>query len=99
MPAYIIAWVDATDPESMGQYVAAVAAVTESHGGRFLFAGPGARALEGDWDATAMAIIEFPSHEAAQRGVLRRVMPALRALRQAAGPTSLLITPDASPAG
>jgi uncharacterized protein (DUF1330 family) len=99
MPAYVVAWDDVTDPESMGRYGAAVTAVTESHGGHYLFGGPGARALEGDWDASAMAIIEFPSHEAAQRWYDSPEYAPLRALRQAAGPTSLLITPDATPAG
>ena len=45
MPAYVIAWVDVTDPESMGRYGAEVAAVTDRHGGRYLFAGPGAQAI------------------------------------------------------
>jgi uncharacterized protein (DUF1330 family) len=45
-----------------------------------------------------MAIIEFPTHEDAQRWWDSPEYAPLRALRQATGPTSLLITPDAAPA-
>ena len=45
MPAYVVAWVTVTDPESMGQYGAQVTAVTERYRGRYLFSGPGARRL------------------------------------------------------
>ena len=98
MPAYVVAWVTVTDPESMGQYGAQVTAVTERYGGRYLFSGPGARGLEGDWSADGMAIIEFPTQEDAQHWYDSEEYAPLRALRQAAGPTSLLMTPDAAPA-
>jgi uncharacterized protein (DUF1330 family) len=97
MPAYVLAWVTVTDPESMGRYAAEVTAVTERYGGRYLFSGPGAKALEGDWDADGIAIIEFPTEEAARRWYDSPEYAPLRTLRQAAGPTSLLITPDAAP--
>jgi uncharacterized protein (DUF1330 family) len=98
MPAYVVAWTEVTDRESMGRYAAGVSAVIERHGGRYLFSGPGAEAIEGDWQANGMAIIEFPTHEDARRWYDSPEYAALRALRQAAGPTSLLITPDAAPA-
>jgi uncharacterized protein (DUF1330 family) len=98
MPAYVVAWVAVTDPESMGRYGAAVTAVTERYGGRYLFSGPGAKALEGDWQADGMAIIEFPTHEDARRWYDSPEYAPLRELRQAAGPTSLLMTPDTAPA-
>jgi uncharacterized protein (DUF1330 family) len=99
MPAYVVAWVNVTDPESMARYASAVPAVTERHGGRYRFSGPGARLLEGDWPANGMAIIEFPSHEQAQAWYDSPECAALRALRQAAGPTALMLTPDTTPAG
>ena len=97
MPAYVVAWVAVTDPESMGRYGAEVIAVTERYGGRYLFSGPGAEGLEGDWQADGMAIIEFPTHEDARRWYDSPEYAPLRALRQAAGPTSLLMTPDTAP--
>ena len=67
MPAYVVAYVKVTDPDSMAAYGSQVEAVTESFGGRYLFVGPGAEVLEGDLPLDGMAIIEFPSREDAQR--------------------------------
>ena len=94
MPAYVVAYVMVTDPPSMGAYASQVEAVTESFGGRYLFAGTGAEVLEGDWAQDGMAIIEFPSREAAQRWYDSPEYAPLKALRQAAGPTALVLTPD-----
>lgn len=94
MPAYVFAYVNVTDPESMGAYGAQVGAVTESFGGRYLFVGPGAQALEGELAPDGMAIIEFPSHEAAKAWHDSSEYAPLKALRQAAGPTGLILTPD-----
>lgn len=97
MPAYVIAWTTVTDREPMMRYGAALPAVLERYGGRFLFSGLGAKCVEGDWDATGMAIIEFPSSDDAQRWYESPEYAPLRALRQAAGPTALVMTPDAAP--
>ena len=94
MPAYVVAYVKVTDPESMGAYASQVEALTKSFGGRYLFVGPGAEVLEGDWPLDGMAIIEFPSREAAQRWYDCPEYAPLRALRQAAGPTAVVLTPD-----
>ena len=93
MPAYVVAFVNVTNPEAMGAYAEAVSEVTERHGGRYLFVGPGAQALEGT-TPDGMAIIEFPSQEAAQGWYDSPEYAPLRALRQAAGPTSMFLTTD-----
>ena len=94
MPAYIVAQLNITDPEPMGRYAPAVAVVTEQYGGRYLFSGPGVKNVEGDWHPDGFAIIEFPSREAAMRWYDSPEYAPLRELRQAAGPTSLVVTPD-----
>ena len=94
MPAYVVAYVAVKDPESMGRYVDAVTDVTLSHGGRYLFAGPGAEVLEGDWPGDGLAIIEFPTREAAQRWYESAEYTEVKPLRQAAGPTALVLTPE-----
>jgi uncharacterized protein (DUF1330 family) len=94
MPAYVVAFVNVTDPEPMGRYAESVLAVTERYGGRYLFSGPGAEVLEGDWRPDGMAIIEFPTREDAQRWYDSPEYAPLRALRQSVGPTGLLLTPD-----
>jgi uncharacterized protein (DUF1330 family) len=95
MPAYVVAFVNPTDIEAMQEYGSKVMAVTESFGGRYLWVGPGVEVLEGDWKPQAIAIIEFPSHEDAQRWYASEEYTPLIALRQKAGETGMVITPDA----
>ena len=93
MPAYVVALVNVGDPEAIGRYAGAVAAVTESFGGRYLFGGPGAQALEGA-APDAMAIIEFPTRADAERWYASAEYAPLLELRQQAGESSLILTPD-----
>jgi len=94
MPAYVVAQVKISNPDAMGSYASQVTAVTESYGGRYLWAGPGVENLEGDWHPDGLAIIEFPSHADARRWYESAEYGPLIPLRQQAGPTSLIITPD-----
>ena len=94
MSAYVIALLKITDPTPMDQYRREVGAVVESFEGRYLFAGPGAEALEGDSAPDTMAIIEFPTREDAQRWYDSSDYRPLRELRQTAGFTSMIVTPD-----
>ena len=94
MPAYVVAQVKISNPDAMGSYASQVTAVTESYGGRYLWAGPGVENLEGDWHPDGVAIIEFPSREAAQRWYDSPEYAAVKGLRQEAGPTSMVLTPD-----
>ena len=97
MPAYVVAFVTVENPEPMGRYAEAVAAVTERYGGRYLFAGPGAETIEGDWGANGMAILEFPTREDALRWYESPEYQAIKGLRAEAGPTSMTFTPDVAP--
>jgi uncharacterized protein (DUF1330 family) len=94
MPAYVVAYVSVNDPDSMGRYATTVGPITESHGGRYLFAGPGAETLDGEWPGDGLAIIEFPSREAALRWYESSEYAEVKPLRLAAGPTALVVTPD-----
>ena len=94
MPAYVVAHIKIENPEAMGPYAERVGAVTESHGGRYLFVGPGAEVLEGDWAPDGMAIIEFPSQEAARGWYDSPEYAELRSLRAPAGAMSMALTPD-----
>lgn len=94
MPAYVVAFVNPTDPDAMEQYGSSVMEVTQRYGGRYLWVGPGVETLEGDWKPQGMAIIEFPSREDAQRWYSSSEYAPLIALRQRAGETGLVLTPD-----
>jgi uncharacterized protein (DUF1330 family) len=94
MPAYVVAYVKVTDPQAMAAYGSAVIEVTERFGGRYLFVGPGAEVLDGDWPLDGMAIIEFPDGEAARRWHQSAEYAPLIELRHAAGATAMVLTPD-----
>ncbi len=94
MPAYVVAFVNPTDMEAMGQYGGAVMEVTESFGGRYRWVGPGVETLEGDWQPQAMAIIEFPSRADAERWYRSSEYAPLIELRRRAGETGMVLTPD-----
>jgi uncharacterized protein (DUF1330 family) len=94
MPAYVVSYVAVNDPDAMGRYATTAAPITEGHGGRYLFAGPGAETLDGEWPGDAMAIIEFPSREAAMRWYESQEYAQAKPLREAAGQTALIVTPD-----
>jgi uncharacterized protein (DUF1330 family) len=94
MPAYVVAQMHVTDPESLGRYAAGVKEVTERFGGRYLFAGPGSSGLEGEPQPDAMAIIEFPSQADARRWYESAEYAPLKELRQSAGSSVFVLTPD-----
>jgi uncharacterized protein (DUF1330 family) len=94
MPAYVVAQIHVTDPEALGRYAAGVQEVTERLGGRYLFAGPGSTPLEGEPQPDAMAIIEFPSAADARRWYESAEYAPLKELRQSAGSSVFVLTPD-----
>ena len=94
MPAYVVAMIEVNDPEAVGRYAAAVHEVTESFGGRYLFAGPGATALEGEPVPDGVAIIEFPSAADAHRWYDSSEYAPLIELRRSSSSSLLVLTPD-----
>lgn len=51
------------DPAKLEEYKSGVAPVVEQYGGRYIVLGGKMDVLEGDWQPTFPAIIEFPSPE------------------------------------
>lgn len=66
MPAYIIARIKVTDPQKYEDYKALAPAAIAAHGGRYLVRGGPVRTLEGEPETLRIAVLEFPSVEAAQ---------------------------------
>ncbi len=65
-PAYLIVELHITDPEQYKQYMAAAPAFVKAHGGEYLVRGGRHEALEGDWQPHRVAMLRFPSYEAAK---------------------------------
>jgi len=66
MPAYVIAQLTVTDPEGFEAYRAAVPAVIEAHGGRYLLRGVAISNLEGELERPRIIVLEFPDKAAAE---------------------------------
>jgi uncharacterized protein (DUF1330 family) len=67
MPVYLIADVKVTDNTWVPSYAASVHAIVHKHGGKYLARSGNVQTLEGKPnDATMMALIEFPSVDAAK---------------------------------
>ncbi|MRG55884.1 Uncharacterized conserved protein, DUF1330 family [Phyllobacterium sp. YR620] len=67
MTAYLIADVKVTDDKWIPKYAAAVHDIAHKHGGKYLSRSGNITLLEGKpLDTTLIAIIEFPSTEAAE---------------------------------
>ena len=67
MAAYIVAHLKVTDAPVFEDYRAAVPAVIERYGGRYLVRGGAVEVLEGDWRVPRLVVIEFDSLAAAKR--------------------------------
>ena len=65
MAVYLVTSVEVTDPATYKGYTSAGHAAVIKHGGRFLAEGASPRPVEGTWLPKRMAIVEFPTAEAA----------------------------------
>lgn len=65
MTVYLVTNVTVHDPERYREYSRQGFAATGRHGGRFLVEGGAPEVVEGSWAPPRMAIVEFPTREAA----------------------------------
>ncbi|SEN36669.1 Uncharacterized conserved protein, DUF1330 family [Roseovarius tolerans] len=84
MTALLIARINVLDPESMQAYGAAAGPTVAAHGGEFIARGKFASSLLGDESAQAVAIMRFPSLDAANAWFASPEYQALATLRTAA---------------
>lgn len=67
MPAaYLIVEMNITDPERYKEYMARAPAAVKAAGGEYLVRGGRHETLEGDWKPHRVAMLRFPSYEAAK---------------------------------
>lgn len=84
MPAYVIAETDVMDPEQYERYRAASPAAIAAGGGRALVRGGELVVLEGDWQPTRVAILEFEDLAAAKRWYESEAYQQAKKLREGA---------------
>lgn len=96
MAAYIVATVTITDPAKFGEYVKAIAGLSEKHGGEYLLRGKVAEVLEGDVNPEERVVVSrFPTAEAAKAYAQSPEYKAGALLREGAATveTRLLVDP------
>jgi uncharacterized protein (DUF1330 family) len=94
VPAYVVAWLTVHDAEAMEPYRRDAPAILERYGGTYRAVGPGTEVLEGEWSADGLALLEFPTREAALRWYESAEYRPLRELRRGAADAVLLLTRD-----
>ena len=79
--AYVIIDMKVTDPALYRQYMATAPAAVEAAGGEYLVRGGHVDVLEGDWQPTRVAMLRFPSLQAATAFYNSKMYCAARATR------------------
>ena len=92
VPAYVIADVrDARDAEALQEYRRRNTESVARHGGRFLVRGGEVTLLEGEWDTRRIVVMEFPDAAAARGWYESEDYAPLKALRQRASDTNIIL--------
>ena len=96
MPAYVIADVrQALDQEALVEYRRGNTESVARHGGHFVVRGGDMEVLEGDWDTRRLVVIEFPDMAAARGWYESDDYAPLKALRQSASETNIILVEGA----
>lgn len=91
MSAYIVAWIEESDPDAFERYRAEALPVVAKYGGRSLIQGTRHELLEGDWRPARVVVIEFPSADHARRFHASAEYQGPKELRQRAARTDMLL--------
>ena len=97
MSVYVISRVSIHDPDAMSRYVAEAPATVAGFGGRYLVRAPTATALEGDWDADRIVVLEFPTRADALAWYHSPEYRDLRELRWSAADAVILLADGVEP--
>ncbi len=82
--AYVIVDMKISDAEQYKQYMAAAPAAVKAAGGEYLVRGGPHAVLEGQWQPARLAMLRFPSLEAAQAFYNDELYRAARTMREGA---------------
>jgi len=80
-PAYLIVEMHITDMDRYKAYMAEAPAAVKAAGGEYLVRGGRHETLEGDWQPHRVAMLRFPSYEAAKAFYDGQMYQAARAKR------------------
>lgn len=95
MPAYMISQAKVSDPDKYEEYRRAALPLLEQYGATYVLRAREVECLEGSWDGRVIAVLEFPSLEAARRFWNCPEYLALKALRQAAAEMDVILVEGA----
>ena len=96
MAAYVIVEVETRDQELMQRYRAMVPPTVATYGGRFIVRGGACGTLEGGWTPERIVVLEFPSGERARAWWSSEEYSELKAMRQKAGQTRMIVVEGVS---
>jgi len=100
MTVYLIADVKVTDDEWVPSYAASVHDIVQKHGGKYLSRSGNVKTLEGKpLDTTLIALLQFPSAEAAEAFVNDPEYAPHAAARQAGSESRFQLIDDTDLAG
>ncbi|GAB3812189.1 DUF1330 domain-containing protein [Pontibacter rugosus] len=91
MPAYIIAEIDVTDPETYTAYTQLTPATLAAYGGKFIVRGGQHETLEGDWQPNRMVVLEFESLARAKEWWNSPEYAGPKSIRQKASNTNMIV--------
>ena len=83
MAVYVILDIVVHNPEAYEEYKTKVVPIIQKYGGRYLVRGGAHQVIEGDWHPTRLAVLEFPSMEAAQQFASAPEYQPVKAIREA----------------
>jgi uncharacterized protein (DUF1330 family) len=92
MAVYVIADIEVLDPVLFEEYRQKVPATIAAHGGRYVARGGPTEVLEGSWTPKRCVVLEFPDMERFKTWWSSPEYAPLRALRQRASNSSLVVT-------
>ena len=82
MPAYLIAEIEVTDPETYEEYRRQVAPTVEQYGGRVLVRGGAFHGLEGEWTPKRLVVIQFSDMDSLRKWYQYDEYERLKRIRQ-----------------
>ena len=91
MSVYVVADLNWTDPSAREEYGKLARTVLARYGGRYVVAGGAPQTLEGEWQPSGVAVIEFPTREQAVRWYESEEYRPLKALRLNGARTSAVL--------